>query len=150
MPVHRRRTPGELSPEYSETPRDVESVVLPCGVRVVGAYAFEDAAATCQPHARIRTSEAERPRTLFPVPTSAAGSEPKPLSEREREVLSLLVGGASDKEVAGALGLSRSTVESHVGNLYLKTGAANRVQLGVVAIERGLVWSSYAIDQALA
>ena len=115
----------------------------------VGARTYEIDTSVCQPPAPIQTAERDRPRALFPVATPGPGAEAKPLSEREREVLNLLVGGASDKEVAGVLGLSRSTVESHVGNLYQKTGAANRVQLGVVAIERGLIWSSYAIDQAI-
>jgi DNA-binding CsgD family transcriptional regulator len=148
MPIDRER-PVEMPQDPPARPRDHESVVLPCGVRLVGAYAYEDAIAACQPTTPVPSAKREKPRALFPAKAPAVTADARPLSEREREVLSLLVGGASDKEVAGALGLSRSTVESHVGNLYLKTGAANRVQLGVVAIERGLIWSSFGGDQAI-
>jgi len=63
----------------------------------------------------------------------------KPLSQREQQVLEFLVQGATDKEVADALGLSRSTVQSHVGAIHQKTGALNRVHLGVAAVQLGLV-----------
>ncbi|GAA4783877.1 AAA family ATPase [Actinomycetospora chlora] len=48
------------------------------------------------------------------------------LSRREREVLDLLAGGASNKEIARALTLSVHTVERHVANVYGKIGARNR------------------------
>jgi DNA-binding NarL/FixJ family response regulator len=51
-----------------------------------------------------------------------------PLSEREREVLSLLVSGATNKEIAGRLYLSPHTVKEHASTLYRKLGARNRAE----------------------
>jgi DNA-binding CsgD family transcriptional regulator/tetratricopeptide (TPR) repeat protein len=55
---------------------------------------------------------------------SAAG-----LTEREREVLNLLSGGATNPEIADRLFLSRKTVERHVSNVLAKVGARNRAEL---------------------
>ena len=46
------------------------------------------------------------------------------LSEREREVLALIVGGLTNKEIGRALGLSPRTVETHRANLFDKLEAA--------------------------
>ncbi|MBT9598641.1 MAG: response regulator transcription factor [Vitreoscilla sp.] len=51
------------------------------------------------------------------------------LSEREREVLSLIVGGLTNKEIGRALGLSPRTVESHRANLFAKLGAESLAQV---------------------
>jgi DNA-binding NarL/FixJ family response regulator len=51
-----------------------------------------------------------------------------PLSEREREVLSLLVSGATNKEIASRLYLSPHTVKEHTSTLYRKLGARNRAE----------------------
>lgn len=48
------------------------------------------------------------------------------LTRREREVLILLRTGASDKEVASALGVSRSTASKHVENILAKMKVSNR------------------------
>ncbi len=51
------------------------------------------------------------------------------LSEREREVLGLIVEGLTNKEIARALGLSPRTVETHRANLFAKLGAESLAQL---------------------
>ncbi len=61
------------------------------------------------------------------------------LSEREAQVLSLLVRGMTDKQIAAELVLARSTVQTHVGNLLQKTGATNRVQLGAFSSLLGIL-----------
>ena len=48
---------------------------------------------------------------------------------REMEVLRLVGDGLANPEIAARLHLSRRTVETHVGNLLAKTGAAGRAQL---------------------
>jgi FixJ family two-component response regulator len=51
------------------------------------------------------------------------------LSEREREVLSLIVAGLTNKEIGRALGLSPRTVETHRANLFAKLGAESLAQV---------------------
>jgi two-component system response regulator DesR len=51
-----------------------------------------------------------------------------PLSEREREVLSLMASGATNREIAGRLFLSPHTVKEHTSALYRKLGARNRAE----------------------
>ena len=48
------------------------------------------------------------------------------LTPRESEVLEILRTGASDKEIAGALGVSRSTASKHVENILKKMKVTNR------------------------
>ncbi|HKD28976.1 MAG TPA: response regulator transcription factor [Xanthobacteraceae bacterium] len=61
------------------------------------------------------------------------------LSPREREVLALVAEGASNKEIAGALALSVSTVKFHVAAIMEKLGAGSRVEAVAIAIRAGLV-----------
>ncbi len=53
---------------------------------------------------------------------------PKPLSERELEVLQLLVHGASNQEIAQELVIVLDTVKRHVSHIFSKLGVKNRVQ----------------------
>lgn len=63
----------------------------------------------------------------------------EPLTEREREVLALLVDGLSNPEIAGRLHLGRSTVKYHVSNLLGKLGVASRTEAVVLAIRLDLI-----------
>ncbi|PWD50737.1 DNA-binding response regulator [Serinibacter arcticus] len=54
------------------------------------------------------------------------------LTEREREVATALVAGASNAEIAAALYVGEGTVKTHLAAALAKTGAANRVQLAVL------------------
>ncbi len=65
--------------------------------------------------------------------------EPCPLSRREIDALRGLAEGKVYKEIAEEMGLSASTVRTHLHNVYRKIGAADRAQAVLVARERGWV-----------
>lgn len=60
------------------------------------------------------------------------------LSDRERQVLNLLVAGRSNKELAEELSISLGTVKYHLNNILLKLDAADRTQAVVSALRKGL------------
>ena len=62
-----------------------------------------------------------------------------PLSDREMEVLSCVVRGMSNKEIAGLLGISHQTVKNHVTSILRKFGVEDRTQAVVYALKRGWV-----------
>lgn len=59
------------------------------------------------------------------------------LSEREREVLRLVVEGASNDEIGARLGISSRTVESHLRRLFERLHAASRTELAARALREG-------------
>jgi len=60
-------------------------------------------------------------------------------TERENEVLELLVGGRSNKEIGSPLGIGERTVKAHVAKLMRKVGVQNRLALSVHALTHSLV-----------
>lgn len=61
------------------------------------------------------------------------------LTEREGQVLRLLVAGRPNREIAGVLGIDVITVKAHVGRLMRKVGVKNRIALSVQAVNRNLL-----------
>ncbi len=61
------------------------------------------------------------------------------LTAREKEVLTLIADGASNKEIAYKLKISENTVKNHLRNIMEKLHLQNRVQLAVFAIKKGIV-----------
>jgi DNA-binding NarL/FixJ family response regulator len=75
-------------------------------------------------------------------PAAAPERSPRPvegLTEREREVLTLVGRGRSNSEIAEDLFITVATAKSHVSRLFTKLGARDRVQLVITAYEMGLV-----------
>jgi DNA-binding NarL/FixJ family response regulator len=60
------------------------------------------------------------------------------LSEREREVLSLLARGLSNADIAARLFLSEGTVRNYVSAIFVKLGVSDRTQAAVLALKYGL------------
>jgi DNA-binding NarL/FixJ family response regulator len=77
--------------------------------------------------------------TRHPEPGQQPTASLQDITEREREVLTLIGRGLSNGEIASHLHLSLSTVKTHVGRLLMKLGARDRAQLVIVAYETGLV-----------
>jgi two-component system, NarL family, nitrate/nitrite response regulator NarL len=71
-------------------------------------------------------------QTVSPPPPPAVDPDPiHSLSPREREILELIAKGASNKEVARALGIAEATVKIHVQHILRKLNLASRVQAAV-------------------
>jgi DNA-binding NarL/FixJ family response regulator len=60
-------------------------------------------------------------------------------TDREKEVLEMLVAGRYNKEIGSALGIEERTVKAHVAKLMRKVGVQNRIALSVHAITHSLV-----------
>lgn len=63
----------------------------------------------------------------------------EPLTVRELEVLRLVAGGFSNREIAGALFLAEGTVKNHISALLLKLGARDRTNAVLRALHQGLL-----------
>ncbi len=71
----------------------------------------------------------------------AAGQPQKPgldLTEREQAVLALMVEGLNNTQIAGKLGVSPSTIKSHVSNILTKLGVSSRTEAVTLALRNGL------------
>jgi len=64
------------------------------------------------------------------------------LTGRERDVLTLIATGRSNKRIALELGISEKTVKTHVGHVLAKLGVSDRTQAAVLAVQQGLVTRS--------
>lgn len=84
--------------------------------------------------------------TLAPEATLAlihAAAEPIPLghdlTDRERDVLGLVVHGLNNHQIAAQLMVALSTIKYHISNIISKLGAANRTEAATIAIQHHLV-----------
>ena len=92
----------------------------------------------------IRAAHAGR-ATLSPeaaqVLVEAASQPPSPgidLTERERDVLALVIEGLNNTQIAGSLTISPSTVKSHVSNILAKLGVASRTEAVTLALRNNI------------
>ncbi len=91
---------------------------------------------------RVGMGPAELRSVMYDLPYPPSGGrnrvvEPCPLSGREMDVLRQLSEGKVYKQIARDLGLSTSTVRTHLHNIYGKLGAMDRAQAVLQATERG-------------
>jgi DNA-binding NarL/FixJ family response regulator len=88
----------------------------------------------------IRSVYAGKSRIPAPVAERLAERMSAPiLTARETEVLHLIVGGNSNKEIASALSISEATVKTHINSLLSKLGVTDRTQAATTALQRGIV-----------
>ena len=71
--------------------------------------------------------------------TDRTSSLVEPLTFREKEVLSILAEGGSNKEIASRLSISEHTAKFHVASIMSKLGAASRTEAVTLAIRQGLI-----------
>jgi len=89
-------------------------------------------------HAGRATLSPEAAQAL--VETTNLPKAPGPaLTEREREVLALMVEGLNNTQIAGRLTVSSSTVKSHVSNILSKLGVASRTEAVSLALRSHIV-----------
>jgi HD-like signal output (HDOD) protein/DNA-binding CsgD family transcriptional regulator len=97
---------------------------------------------------RVSRSVGVKPNQLravmYDLPLSSSVSRPRridpcPMSARELEVVRRLARGMVYKQIAGDLGLSTSTIRTHLHNIYGKLGARDRAQAVLIATERGWI-----------
>ena len=81
----------------------------------------------------VETYAASRSKTRFD------GTRIAELTEREREILTMVGKGLSNDDIAAELVISPATVRTHVGRIMVKLDAHDRAQLVVIAYESGLV-----------
>jgi DNA-binding NarL/FixJ family response regulator len=102
------------------------------------AVARGEAAITPAIAARMLTELARPPGPLV----QAGGSVPRDpdrLTERELDVLGLVVAGRRNKEMAAELGISENTVKFHLRNILDKLHAQSRAEMVAVAVREGLI-----------
>ena len=81
-------------------------------------------------------------RKFIPADVAAILSEhigSEELTAAEANILRMIVGGMSNKEIAFALDISENTVKTHASNIYDKLGVSDRTSAATIAIKRGLV-----------
>jgi len=74
-----------------------------------------------------------------PTASTEAQRSVETLTGREREVLQLIAKGRSNQEIAATMFVAETTVKTHVGRIFTKLAARDRVQAAVVAYDAGLV-----------
>jgi DNA-binding NarL/FixJ family response regulator len=117
--------------------KDVDPRQLVNTIREVvqGMYVFGGRSFTQKEFQLWLDEEMERARHLF----SELGSPFHPLSDREMEVLTCVVEGKSNKEIAASLGISHQTVKNHVTSILRKFCVEDRTQAVVYALKHGWV-----------
>jgi putative nucleotidyltransferase with HDIG domain len=93
---------------------------------------------------KVGVSPANLRTVMYELPLPAASNRPRqidpcPMSAREIDVLRRLARGMVYKQIASELGLSTSTVRTHLHNVYGKLGAMDRAQAVLMATERGWI-----------
>jgi DNA-binding NarL/FixJ family response regulator len=141
--MHRVRAGGLSTRFLVLTTYDTDEYIAPALAAGAQGYLLKDATpdelaravrALMQGGAALEPSVAAR--LIEKISEEERGDE---LSAREREVLVLLVEGASNKVLAARLGLSENTVKTHLSRIFSKLAVQSRAEAVAAALTRGLV-----------
>ena len=83
-----------------------------------------------------------RGETAFPPEVKRmldAEPPPNPLTDKQAELLRLVIKGQTDKQIADAFGISDSGVKKHLKLIFTKLGATNRTEAAAIALRNGLL-----------
>jgi DNA-binding NarL/FixJ family response regulator len=136
---------GELPPTLILTTFDDDAIVLDTIRSGARGFLLKDASydqlagairALASGATAFQPATAER---LFRAPPAGPPPTSERLTDREVEVVRLMAGGFSNKEIAHALGTAEGTIKNHVSNILLKLGARDRTRAVLRALERGLL-----------
>ena len=108
------------------------------GYLLKNVSATELSSAIRSAHARRMTLSSEAAQVLVQASSPSVPLTDN-LTEREREVLALLVEGLNNGEIAERLVVSHSTIKFHIANIFSKLGVDNRVGAVTLALQRKLV-----------
>lgn len=111
--------------QYIEVRQHIEQLLNAFDDQLPTAIAPVESASTQNPKLVVELSKSKNPADL--------------LSEREVEVLRLLVNGATNQEIAEQLIVSLNTIKRHVSNIFNKLGVNNRLQAVTRARARGII-----------
>jgi DNA-binding NarL/FixJ family response regulator len=147
-PVIRSLARQTLVVLMSEAPNEREGIrVLKAGARGYCQKTFE-MRVLCKAVDRVRDGEIWAERKLIARLLEEYSSDPSHnpdlsvksdgrldlLTPREREIASLIAGGASNKEIASRLGVGEGTVKAHLTGVFRKLGFSDRLQLGLFLV----------------
>jgi two-component system, NarL family, nitrate/nitrite response regulator NarL len=111
--------------------KDAATVLLMKGIRtVMNGQFWVGREAVADMVTYLRDKAAQQP----PSPAKAYG-----LTKRELEILSTIVSGLSNKEIAQKFSLSEDTVKHHLTNIFDKVGVSSRLELALFALKHRLV-----------
>ncbi|MEJ7625085.1 MAG: response regulator transcription factor [Pyrinomonadaceae bacterium] len=85
----------------------------------------------------VATGRKYLPNEIAQILSENVGQEA--LTAAESNILRMIVGGMSNKEIGFALGITENTVKTHNQNLFGKIGVSDRTSAAAIAIRRGLV-----------
>ena len=137
-------------------PAGVRAAELDAAARLLAAADVWHALGEPRPHrAALQPGEASRVISELPLDRDAVRAVlraadaprvsfpplPVDLTERELQVLRLLAGGRTKRQIAGELFISHSTVHTHTVHIYAKCGVSTRAGLAMFAMQHGLAAS---------
>jgi DNA-binding NarL/FixJ family response regulator len=86
-----------------------------------------------------RTQISSFPEVLRRLSAPRMGGDPYGLTERQREIVAAVVEGLNNREIAERLHITEHTVKHHLTQAFNKTGVSTRLELALLATQKGLV-----------